>query len=42
MCVHTVPPHGVVFEIRGAGEYGAHWTKDGSKVWGYPLNSVIN
>jgi len=31
--VHTVPPHGVVFEIRVAGGYGARWTEDGSKVW---------
>ncbi|KAL5152397.1 hypothetical protein HKD37_13G038543 [Glycine soja] len=29
--VHTVPPHGVVFEIRVAGGYGARWTEDGSK-----------
>ncbi|XP_020224690.1 uncharacterized protein LOC109806638 isoform X3 [Cajanus cajan] len=29
--VHTVPPHGVVFEIRVADGYGARWTEDGSK-----------
>lgn len=33
--VHTVPPHGVVFEIRVADGYGARWTEDGSKVCGY-------
>uniref|UniRef100_K7M3K3 ASCH domain-containing protein n=1 Tax=Glycine max TaxID=3847 RepID=K7M3K3_SOYBN len=31
--VHTVPPHGVVFEIRVAGGYGARWTEDGSKPY---------
>lgn len=30
--VHTVPPHGEVFEIRVADGYGARWSKDGSKV----------
>ncbi|XP_006597055.1 uncharacterized protein [Glycine max] len=39
--VYTVPPHGVVFEIRVANGYGARWTEDGSKVCGYPLNSGI-
>ncbi|RDY03807.1 hypothetical protein CR513_12563, partial [Mucuna pruriens] len=29
--VHTVPPHGVIFEIRVADGYGARWTEDGSK-----------
>ncbi|KAF3457765.1 hypothetical protein FNV43_RR02424 [Rhamnella rubrinervis] len=29
--VHTVPPHGEVFEIRVSDGYGARWSKDGSK-----------
>ncbi|KAH7572842.1 hypothetical protein JRO89_XS03G0023100 [Xanthoceras sorbifolium] len=30
--VHIVPPHGIVFEIRVAGGYGARWSKDGTKA----------
>ncbi|KAG4945161.1 hypothetical protein JHK87_041168 [Glycine soja] len=33
--VYTVPPHGVVFEIRVANGYGARWTEDGSKFIGF-------
>ncbi|BAT91756.1 hypothetical protein VIGAN_07037900 [Vigna angularis var. angularis] len=33
--VHTVPPHGVVFEIRVADGYGARWNEDGSKFIGF-------
>ncbi|XP_027340430.1 uncharacterized protein LOC113853920 isoform X2 [Abrus precatorius] len=33
--MHTVPPHGVVFEIRVADGYGARWTEDGSKFIGF-------
>ncbi|KAK7325084.1 hypothetical protein VNO77_29153 [Canavalia gladiata] len=33
--MHTVPPHGVVFEIRDADGYGARWTEDGSKFIGF-------
>lgn len=35
MNIHTVPPHGVVFEIRVADGYGARWSEDGCKVCGY-------
>ncbi|XP_073222992.1 uncharacterized protein [Cicer arietinum] len=31
MNIHTVPPHGVVFEIRVADGYGARWSEDGCK-----------
>ncbi|KAL5848311.1 hypothetical protein ACOSQ4_006324 [Xanthoceras sorbifolium] len=33
--VHIVPPHGIVFEIRVAGGYGARWSKDGTKFIGF-------
>ncbi|XP_021821592.1 uncharacterized protein LOC110763145 [Prunus avium] len=33
--VHSVQPHGVVFEIRVAEGYGARWSEDGSKFIGF-------
>ncbi|XP_061365169.1 uncharacterized protein LOC133308551 [Gastrolobium bilobum] len=33
--IHTVAPHGVVFEIRVADGYGARWTEDGTKFIGF-------
>lgn len=35
MNIHTVAPHGVVFEIRVVDGYGARWTEDGSKFIGF-------
>ncbi|CAI9777052.1 unnamed protein product [Fraxinus pennsylvanica] len=33
--MHTVPPHGVVFEIRIKDGYGARWSADGTKFIGF-------
>ncbi|CAL8992769.1 unnamed protein product [Prunus brigantina] len=33
--VHSVQPHGAVFEIRVAEGYGARWSEDGSKFIGF-------
>ncbi|CAK9168789.1 unnamed protein product, partial [Ilex paraguariensis] len=33
--MHIVPPHGLVFEIRVADDYGARWSVDGTKFIGF-------
>ncbi|KAL3506776.1 hypothetical protein ACH5RR_032158 [Cinchona calisaya] len=33
--MHTVPPHGVVFEIRVAEGFGARWSEDGHQFIGF-------
>ncbi|KAL1544876.1 hypothetical protein AAHA92_21671 [Salvia divinorum] len=35
MNMHIVRPHGIVFEIRNDGGYGARWSVDGSKFIGF-------
>jgi hypothetical protein len=42
MNIHTVAPHGVVFEIRVVDGYGARWTEDGSKVRGQKNNYIFS